>query len=109
MLPDDLIKSVNDTVSGIRARDYVNALSEFHRIQASPGIHDAIVYLKQEVKKVSDAKVKIFSYSADGASPIETWDTPYGWVPKSGTLELLEPEQRTLADLGTNGSCRGGT
>ena len=99
MLPDDLITFVNDTVSGIRARDYVNALSEFHRIQASPGIHDATVYLKQEIKKVSDAKVKIFSYSADGASPIETWDTPYGWFPKSGTLELLEPEQRTLAEF----------
>jgi len=99
MLPDQLIDAVNRKVSGIRAVDYVDSISRFHRIQASPGLHDAILHLKDEIKQVSEAKTKIFDYAADGRSQIETWIAPFGWSANSGTLEVLEPEQRLLADF----------
>ncbi len=99
MLPDQLIEAVNKKVSGIRAFDYVDSISRFHRIQASPGIHDAILHLKEEIGKVSKAKTKVFDYAADGKSKIESWTAPFGWSANSGTLELLEPENRLLADF----------
>ncbi|UCH03421.1 MAG: DUF4910 domain-containing protein [Candidatus Thorarchaeota archaeon] len=99
MLPDQLIEAVNKMVSGIRAFDYVDSISRFHRIQASPGLHNAIVHLKEEIGKVSKAKTKVFDYAADGRSQIETWTAPFGWTADSGTLELLEPEERLLADF----------
>ena len=100
MLPDDIVKAVKQNISGIRAKDFAAAISTFHRIQASPGFSDAIDYLKDAIASVSDAKVKLFEYSADGKSEIGTWQNPFGWEGKEGRLELLEPEEMTLADFG---------
>ncbi|NHJ13414.1 MAG: DUF4910 domain-containing protein [Candidatus Thorarchaeota archaeon] len=99
MLPDDIVDSVFKRISGISAVDYVAGISTFHRIQGSPGIHNAIHYVKQEIEKISNAAVKIFEYPADGKSAIELWNAPYGWYPKSGVLELIEPERKILADF----------
>ncbi|MFX1580591.1 MAG: DUF4910 domain-containing protein [Promethearchaeota archaeon] len=100
MLPDDIVKAVTNNISGISAKDYATAISMFHRIQASPGISNAIDYLKTTIASISDAKVKVFEYPADGKRTIGTWQNPYGWEAKYGKLELLEPEKRTLADFG---------
>ena len=99
MLPEELVNDVVNRVSGIRAKAYVQGIAGFHRIQATPGIHQALDYVKTEVEKVSNAEVKIFEYPADGSSTIETWKAPLGWFPKSGTLELIEPEQKILGDF----------
>jgi hypothetical protein len=99
MLPDDIVKAVTNSISGIRAKDYASAISNFHRIQASPGFSESIEFLKTAIESVSDAKVKVFEYSADGKITIGTWQNPFGWEGKYGKLELLEPEERTLADF----------
>jgi len=99
MLPDDIVKAVSDNISGISAKDYATAISMFHRIQGSPGISNAIEYIKNTVGSISDAKVKVFEYAADGKRTIGTWQNPFGWEAKYGKLELLEPEERTLADF----------
>ena len=99
MLPEELVETVNRIVSGMRAKDYVTSISSFHRIQASPGIHEAIEYLKTEIEKVSDSKVEVFQYPADGKRQIETFVAPFGWFPSFGTLELIEPESKLLADF----------
>ncbi|MHA2047101.1 MAG: DUF4910 domain-containing protein [Candidatus Thorarchaeota archaeon] len=100
MLPDDIIKAVSDTISGIRAKDYAASISTFHRIQASPGFLEAVEYLKSEIKKVSDTKTEVFEYSADGKITIGTWQNPLSWEGIEGTLELIEPEKKLLADFG---------
>ncbi|MFX1560688.1 MAG: DUF4910 domain-containing protein [Promethearchaeota archaeon] len=100
MLPDDIVKSVTHDISGISAKDFASAISTFHRIQASPGFSNAIEYLKTTIASISDAKVKLFEYSADGKTEIGIWQNPFGWEGKEGRLELLEPEQMTLADFG---------
>ena len=99
MLPDDIVKAVSDIISGISAKDYATTISTFHRIQASPGFSDAIEYLKNTVASISDAKVKIFEYPADGKTTVGTWQNPLGWEGNYGKLELLEPEEKTLADF----------
>ncbi|TET11304.1 MAG: hypothetical protein E3J86_03285, partial [Candidatus Thorarchaeota archaeon] len=66
MLPDEIIKAVADTISGIRAKDYASSISAFHRIQGSPGFQEAIEYVKSAVQSVSDAKVEVFEYPTDG-------------------------------------------
>jgi len=94
-----MIDAVTDLISGIRAVDYTTEISRFHRIQASPGFHEAIEYLKNEIGKVSKAEVKVFEFPEEGKGGIETWESLYGWFPRSGTLQLVEPDQRTLADF----------
>ena len=99
MLPEHIVKAVKDNISGISAKDYATAISRFHRIQASPGFSDSIEYLKDTIATISDAKVKVFEYPADGKIQIGTWQNPFGWEAKFGKLELLEPEEKTLADF----------
>ncbi|MFW9963185.1 MAG: DUF4910 domain-containing protein [Candidatus Sifarchaeia archaeon] len=99
MLPDDIIKAVTDNISGISAKDYATSISMFHRIQASPGFSEAIEYLKKMIESVSDAKIKMFEYPADGKTTIGAWQNPFGWEGNEGKLELLEPEKRTIADF----------
>lgn len=98
-MPQDIVETVADLVSGIRAVDYSREISRFHRIQTSPGFHEAIEYLKGEIPKVSKAEVKVFDFPEEGKGVIETWESNYGWFPKSGTLQLVQPEQRTLAEF----------
>ncbi|MFW9933447.1 MAG: DUF4910 domain-containing protein [Candidatus Thorarchaeota archaeon] len=99
LLPDDMVEAVADTVSGLKALDYVIEISRFHRIQASPGLIDALNFVKEEVERVSDAKATLHRYDANGVGGIGKWDQLYGWTPESGKLVLLEPEKKTLADF----------
>ncbi|RLI56225.1 MAG: hypothetical protein DRP09_07060 [Candidatus Thorarchaeota archaeon] len=99
MLPDDIIKCIADSVSGIKAKDYASAISVFHRIQGSPGYDDAVAYLKKEIQSFPGVDVKIHEYPADGKTTIGTWEAPSGWEARSATLELLEPESGLLADF----------
>jgi hypothetical protein len=98
MLPEEIVKVVVDTVSGIRAKEYVSSIASFHRIQASPGLHDAIMYLKGEIAKFPNIEVNLFEYPADGKTTISTWEAVYGWEAKTGTLSVIEPEEKLLAD-----------
>ncbi len=74
-------------------------ISRFHRIQASPGIHEAIAHVKTEIERVSHAKVTVHEYATQGTERMESWDEIYAWTPRSGRLELLEPEKKILADF----------
>jgi hypothetical protein len=98
MLPDDIVKAVRRNISGISAKDFATAISNYHRIQASPGFSEAIEYLKTTIASISDAKVRLFEYPADGKIAVGTWKSPFGWEAKEGKLDLLVPEEKTLAD-----------
>ena len=101
MLPPELVEQVIDTVSGIRAVDYTADISRFHRIQASPGIHDAIMYVKSQAEALPGVAVTVHQYRAEGQGAIGTWEELYTWKPRSGSLQLLEPSRKTLADFET--------
>lgn len=99
MLPDEIVKAVADTISGIRAKDYASSISTFHRIQGSPGFREAVEYLKASIESISDAKIEMFEYPTDGKIAVGTWQNPMSWEGKTGTLELIEPEVKILADF----------
>ncbi len=99
LLPDEMVDAVVDTVSGTKALDYVMEISRFHRIQGTPGLMDALNYVKNEVERISQAKTELHEYDAGGEGKIGEWEQLYGWKPKSGKLTLLEPEKKTLADF----------
>jgi hypothetical protein len=100
MLPDEIVKAVASTISGIRAKDYASEISGFHRIQGSPGFLEAAEYVKSVISKVSDAKVEMFEYPTDGKITIGTWQNPFSWEGKEGRLDMVEPEEKLLADYG---------
>ncbi|TFG09177.1 DUF4910 domain-containing protein [Candidatus Thorarchaeota archaeon] len=98
MLLDEIKEPALRLVSGRKASDFVALISQFHRIQGSPGIDDAIQAVHELASGYPGVKSDIFSYDIEGKGSIETWDELYAWQAKSATLELLEPESRILAD-----------
>ncbi|MBD3404801.1 MAG: DUF4910 domain-containing protein [Candidatus Lokiarchaeota archaeon] len=100
MLPKKVIDSVNEVVSGVKAKDNVAHISGFHRIQVTSQIDLAIDWVKDEIDRLSGIETKVFEYDSDGVSSIETWDSLYSWNPESGMLRLIEPESKILADFG---------
>ncbi len=98
MILDEIRKPALKLVSGRKAADFVARFSQFHRIQGSPGIHDAIQAVHDIAAGYPDVQTEIFSYDIRGKGSIETWDDLYAWSARSATLELLSPEQRILAD-----------
>ncbi|TXT55686.1 MAG: hypothetical protein BAJATHORv1_30066 [Candidatus Thorarchaeota archaeon] len=100
MLPEKVIESVNEIVSGIRAKDNVDKISGYHRIQVTSEIDQAIDWVKENIDGLDNVETRIFEYQSDGKTSIETWDSLYSWSPDSAMLKLLEPEEKILADFG---------
>ncbi|MHA1653768.1 MAG: DUF4910 domain-containing protein [Candidatus Thorarchaeota archaeon] len=100
MLLNDLPETVAKIVSGQRAVDFVREISQYHRIQASPGIAEAIAHLKSRIESMApEVQVKVFEFKTPLGQDIGTWKDLCAWSPRSAVLELLEPEQRVLADF----------
>ncbi len=86
-----------EELSGIRAKDYIARLSQYHRIQASDGFAQAIDYLSS-VLKDNGLKPEIHKYVANGKTRIETWTLPWGWEADYATLHIIEPINKKIGD-----------
>jgi len=90
-------KLVKEELSGEKARDYVEQISHYHRIQASTMFHQAAEHVKQQLLNIGIADAKIEQFTSDGATKYWTHISPMGWEVKSAELRLIEPEQQLLA------------
>jgi hypothetical protein len=74
---------------GAVAHRHVTAISQHHRIQASPGFRAAAEYVAGQLS-AAGLQTTIHSYPADGAARF--WTTPsfLEWTCESATLRLLE-------------------
>ncbi len=79
------------------AKDYVSEIIRFHRIQASPGFHDAIYYVKEVIDKFPGIRTDVEVYPADGKTQTWQWTAPLGWRVADGELHLVSPHQELLA------------
>jgi hypothetical protein len=91
-----LVEAVCGEFSGSLAKREVEKIAQFHRIQASPGFHEAAQYVRDKLKSFG-IRAKIERFPSDGARKYYTWTSPVGWEGKSATLELLEPKKKMLA------------
>jgi hypothetical protein len=86
-----------DELSGAIAKDYVAEITRFHRIQASPGFHDAIYYVKQVIDQFPGISTHVETYPADGKTRTWEWTAPMGWRIADGELRLVNPKPEILA------------
>lgn len=91
-----LVESICREFSGSLAKREVERIAQFHRIQASPGFHDAANYVLARLKEMK-VKAKMERFTSDGQKKYFTWTSPVGWEGRKATLELLEPEKKVLA------------
>jgi len=91
-----VVETVINEFSGALAKREVEKIAQFHRIQASPGFHDAALHVVEQLKSYG-YKPKLERFTSNGQKKYFTWDSPIGWEGKKATLELLEPEKKILA------------
>ncbi len=85
-----------EELSGTIAKEYVSEIIRFHRIQASPGFHDAIYYVKEVVDQFPGIRTDVEVYPADGSTRTWQWTAPLGWRVADGELYLVSPKHELL-------------
>lgn len=85
-----------DELSGKIAKDHAVEISKFHRIQASPGFHEAAVHVQEELRKVGVEKTSIEEFPADGKTKYWTYDAIISWWAEHGEIRMVEPEEELL-------------
>lgn len=102
----DLLSAVKQSYSGIAAKHHVAALSQFHRLQASPGFRAAAGYCLSQLRSWGvEAELLTFPAKADAAY----WacDMFQEWEASEATLDLLLPDggAQRLADYRDDRIC----
>ncbi len=96
-----ILDKVKDHFSGNRAFDHVAAVSQHHRIQASPGFRDAALYCLSVLEEL-DIPAEIITFPADGITEYWTQLMMEEWHCQSAWLDLLLPERERLASFEEN-------
>jgi len=98
----ELGKLVKNELSGSTTKKYVAELTEFHRIQASPMMHEAAKRVRERLRKIGVDKVTIERFPADGKRRYWTHTSTLGWTVRSAELRLLEPQPMLLVRFSDN-------
>jgi hypothetical protein len=88
-----VIEELEREVSGEIAYNFVDEISRRHRIQASPGLRDAVTYAVEAMRRVGlDADVH--AYPADGES--YSWSSLHfrEWDCRDAVLRLVQPAEK---------------
>jgi aminopeptidase YwaD len=93
---EKLIQALTQEVSGERAFDYTVQISQYDRIQACKGWHDAAVMIKKELDKIGYTDVAIEGWPSNGSRYYFTYRTPIGWSAKNAELWMVIPEKKRL-------------
>ncbi len=98
LLPDAQLNSIVAEASGTRAKQTIVDLGRFHRVHASPGFHEAAVYIAEKAREYGLQEVKIESFPADGVATYNTFRSYYGWEAEAGVLTEVAPLRQVVAD-----------
>jgi hypothetical protein len=98
LLPDAALSAIVAEASGTLAKENIAALARFHRVQASPGFHDAASFIAQRAREYGLQEVKIDSFPADGVTTYHTFRSYYGWEAESAILTEVAPRREVIAE-----------
>jgi hypothetical protein len=94
-----LIRAIADEVSGEIAYRYTVRISEFDRIQANAGWHDAALWIKGELESMGYTDAVIEGWPSNGSTRYYTFKAPIGWRAKRAELWMLEPRRERLCSF----------
>lgn len=100
LLSPDILKSIQNEVSGERAWDMVSQISRFHRIRGAGEGSDydrCVEWLASELRKIGLQEIRIKRYTADGFKKYFLWDSLVGWKVEEAELWLVEPEKKLIS------------
>jgi len=95
----ELMQAMVNEISGESAFAYTARISQFDRIQASDGWHDAAVWIKTELDRMGYKDALIEGWPSNGSTRYYTYRTPIGWRARSAELWLTSPRRERLCSF----------
>src|SRR4051794_10947731 len=99
LLDKNILKALDEELSGVAARDHAAQLTQFHRVPASPGFHDAIEYVMGRAKAIGLSDVHVETFPGDGTTYFGTLHGNRGWSVEAGSLEEVAPTPRRITSI----------
>src|SRR4051795_12682400 len=99
LLDRAVLTALDQELSGVAAKDHVSRLTQFHRVPASPGFHDAIEYVKGRAQAIGLSDVHVETFPGDGTTYFGTLHGNRGWSVEVGYLEEVAPTPRRITSL----------
>ncbi len=99
LLDERVAGLIHRELSGVEAKRYVVRLTAWDRISASPGFHDAAVWLLAQLKDLGITNAELERYDADQPSRYRR-GSPYPlprWVVRAAELRVVEPFEHLVA------------
>ncbi len=95
------VRQAGELANGRRALNVVWGIAQHHRIQGSPGLDEALDYVRGLLEEAG-LEVKVYEYPADGRAKFWGWPTPMGWEIREAELWLWQPEKKKIADFSSH-------
>ncbi len=92
------INELSQRASGSRIWRILQDLTKYHRIQGSPGLIEALEYLKRNLDSMGISS-ELHEFPADGRTEFLGWRSPLGWRVEDAELWLEEPVRERIANL----------
>ena len=94
-----LIQALIEEVSGEIAFNYTVLISHFDRIQASEGLRDSALMIKEELEKIGYTDAEIEGWPSNGSTYYYTYRTPIPWIARSAELWMKTPRRERLCSF----------
>ncbi len=92
----ELFAAVAAEFSGALAKENSRGISQFHRIQASPGYTQAREWVVARLKEIGISDVEVEIFLSDGKTRYQTYVSPLAWTVREGELWVEEPYRERL-------------
>jgi len=96
LLNREILRALDEELSGVAAKDHVSRLAQLHRVPASPGFHEAIAYVMDRAKAFGLADVHVETFPGDGTTWFGTLHGSRGWRVDGGYLDEVQPQPRRI-------------
>ena len=91
LVSDELFKAVAAEYSGSAAKENVKGITQFHRIQASPGFTQAREWVVSRLKELGVTDVEVEIFPSDGKIRYQTYTGPLAWTVRDAELWITKP------------------
>lgn len=92
----DILRHLNNEISGELAQDYIRDIARFHRLQPSRGYSEAAQWVANKAKSLGFSEVQIERYPADGKTFYFMYPSSPAWEVDMAELWITKPQEEKL-------------
>jgi len=89
-----ILETLSKEFSGPNAKDLINGIANYHRIQSSPGFRAAAKYCYEKLEGYAIPSVELLTFPAKGDNKYWGVPVPKEWEIKNASLDLIEPKEK---------------